>query len=182
MEPGRQICNDGQDGYFTPTVQDVYNNKSATVVQDWDMPVNDIPKEELITGTDPEGQVDDVTGTRSASISLGASSGGISGSVGYSSSVNFPGAELTDATTLATGEAEHQFKINKPSHNSSTNNAVFEVGSVAQWEPDCANDRRPTRRTMVIIDVDLQWGLDVPVGKWGDVISDNKSFSYVTTC
>jgi hypothetical protein len=182
MEPGRQICNDGFDEYCSPTIQDGYKNKSATVFQDWDKPVNATPTDELITGTDPEGQISDITTTRTVSISLEGSQDGISGSVGYSSSVSMPGAELVDATTLASGEAEHQFNINSPSSNSSTNNAVFEVGSVADWDPDCANDGYPTQRAMMDIDVDLQWGLDAPLVKWGDVISDSKSFKYVTTC
>lgn len=182
IEPGRQVCNDGFDAYCTPTVQDGYQNKSATVFHDWDKSVNATPTDELITGTDPEGQISDVTTSRTVSLSLEASGSGFAGSVGYSSSVTLPGAELVDATTLAAGESEHQFTVNSTASNASTNNAIFEIGSAARWDPDCADDGRATQRSMMDIDVDLQWGLDVPLSTWGDVISTSKSFGYVTYC
>ncbi|MEZ3116532.1 hypothetical protein RYH80_11495 [Halobaculum sp. MBLA0147] len=182
MEPGRQVCNDGFDGYCSPTIQDGYKNKRAVIFQDWDQPVNSTPTEDLLTDTDPEGQISDVTTTRSVSLGLEASKSGVAASVGYSSSVTLPAAELVDATTLAAGESEHKFDVNSPKSNSSTYNAVFEVGSASRWTPDCAADGRATRRVMLDVHVDLQWGLDTPLTAWGDVISDDKSFTYVTYC
>jgi hypothetical protein len=182
MEPGRQVCNDGFDGYCSPTIQDGYKNAKAIVHQDWDKPVNDVPTDKLIKGTSPEGQLDDVSGTRSASISLSADKSGPSASVGYSSSVSFPGAALIDSTTLATGRADTKFEIESPSSYSSTNNAIFEVGSAAKWQPDCGDNGRPVRRAMMDIDVDLKWGLDVFWDDWGTTQSATKSFNYATYC
>lgn len=180
MEPGRQLCNDGFDEYCTPTrIQDGYQNKKAVVFQDWDQLINETATDELITDTDPEGQITDVTTTRSVSLSLEASRDGLSGSVGYSSSVSMPGAELRDATSLAAGETEHKFIVNSAESPSSENNAVFEVGSAADYNTSCGSFNR---QRYLDITVDLEWGLDAPLIEFGSVKSGSKDFYYYTYC
>lgn len=176
MEPGRQICNDGFDEYCTPTVQTGWTNRSATVNMDWDQIVNETPTEELIVGTDPEGQVNDVTKTREASIDLELSRDP-NLSVGYSSSVTLPGAELVDKTTKMTGRSEHEFSVNTPDSNSSKNNAVFEVGSAAKYQTSCGD---LTRSRILDIDIDLAWGLDL--SGWVNKTTNGKTFYYYTYC
>lgn len=178
MEPGRQLCNDGFDEYCTPTVQTGWTNRSATVNIDWDQIVNETPTEELIVGTDPEGQVSDVTTTRTASIALELARDP-SLSVGYSSSVTLPGAELVDKTSLMSGRSEHEFAVNSPKSNSSKNNAVFEVASGAKFQTTCTN---LIKQRIVDIDVDLAWGLDAPILKWANKTTNNKTFLYYTYC
>ncbi|WP_276301812.1 hypothetical protein [Halorussus lipolyticus] len=178
MEPGRQLCNDGFDEYCTPTVQTGWTNRSATVNIDWDQYVNETATEELIVGTDPAGQISDVNTTRTASIGLELSRDP-SLSVGYSSSVTLPGAELVDKTSLKSGRSEHEFSVNTPSSNSSKNNAIFEVGSAATYQTTCGSFNKSR---IVDISVDLAWGLDSPIGGWANKTTNNKTFYYYTYC
>lgn len=178
MEPGRQLCNDGFDEYCTPTMQDGWRNRSATVNHDWDQAVNETSTEDLIIGTDPEGQISDVTTTRGVSIGLEIAREP-SLSVGYNSSVTLPGAQLVDKTSLMSGRSEHEFSINSSVSTSAKNTAVFEVGSVAEYQTDCGG--RPSWPKVLDIDVDLAWGLDVH-GYWVNKTTDSKSFDYYTYC
>lgn len=177
MEPGRQLCNDGFDEYCTPTMQTGWTNRSATVNIDWDQYVNETATEDLIVGTDPEGQITDISTTRTASIALELSRDP-SLSVGYSSSVQLPGAELVDKTSLMSGRSEHEFSVNDQKSNSSKNNAVFEVGSAAKYQTTCGD---LNRSRIVDINVDLAWGLDAH-GTWANKTTNNKSFYYYTYC
>ena len=183
MEPGRQICRQSDlNGFCFPSYveQEGYKNKFSKVSHDWDMSVNNTPTEELITGVDPMGQVSNVTKSRSASIGLDISRTGPAASVGYSSSVTLPGAQLIDATVSTSGEKDHLFEINSPESPSSTNNAVFEVGSAAKWDPNCGGGFNPYN--ILTVDTELEWGIDAPLITWGDVVSDSKSFTYTTYC
>jgi len=104
-------------------------------------------------------------------------------SIGFSSSVSFPGAQLIDKTTKATGRSEHTFRANNASSSAAKNNAVFEVGSLAECEFGCLASPSPGQESTVLeIDVGLKWGLDSPLMNWAHVESDEKSFSYTTWC
>lgn len=181
MEPGRQLCNDGLDDYCTSSIQDGFSNKEATVHHDWDKPVNDVPQNDLIVNTDPEGQISGVTGTRGYSLGLDVAKEP-SLSVGFSSSVSFPGAALIDKTSLTTGRSEHALEINSPDDPSAGNNAVFEVGSLAAFEKQCTPSPPFFDVPLLDIEVDLEWGLNVPVVGWGHTESTTKSFQYMTYC
>jgi len=176
METGRKICNNGFDENCTPTVQTGWANRKKIVNMDWDQFVNEKPTEDLIIGTDPEGQISDITTTRTASIELSLARDP-SLTVGYGSSVTLPGAELVDQTSLKSGRSEHEFSVNNPDSNSSKNNAVFEVGSIAEYQSDCG-DFNQSR--ILSIDVDLAWGLDL--SGWVNKTTNNKSFYYYTYC
>lgn len=181
MEPGRQICNDGLDDYCTTSIQDGYSNKGATVHHDWDQPVNPTDTDDLIVNTDPEGQVSDVTGSRGYSLGLDIAREP-SLSVGFSSSVSFPGAQLIDATTKSTGRSEHKFRVNSSDSPSASNTAVFEVASLAGYEKPCTTSPPLYQRNVLDIDVDMEWGLNPPIMNWAHTESKTKSFAYTTWC
>lgn len=183
MEPGRQICNssyENADQYCTTdVVQDGFLNRNALVYHDWDKEYNQVPTDDLIEDDDPDNQLSSVTQSRSVSLQLSASKSGPSGTIGYSSSVSIPGAELIDKTTQATGQTKHELEISAPGETSARNNAEFEIGSIAEWEPSCGSQSGAV--SYLDINVDLQWGLDV-FGNWGNSVSDSKDFSYYTNC
>ncbi|WP_255192016.1 hypothetical protein [Natronobeatus ordinarius] len=179
MEPGRQLCNDGLDDYCCDgnALYTGWRNKGATVYHNWDQALNEIDTSDLIQGTDPEGQIEDISRTRGAQIGVGLSSNP-SLTIGYSSSVSMSGAELIDATSKASGYSEHQLDIDPEAH-SATNNAVFEVGSVSAWDWDCSDWHDPLGMTALEIDVELEWGVQL-FGNWQGSQSDEHSFTYLT--
>lgn len=184
MEPGRQICNSSvsnSDEYCIPgSTYNGWRNRSATVFHDWDQFSNGTPTDELIEDYDPTNNLGDLTTSRTASMSLNVARDP-SLSVGYSTSVAIPGAELVDKTTKATGQTKHSFVINSVGSNSSTQNAEFEVGSVAEYEPDCASFGTAN---FLDIDIDLGWGIpnSVPYLKWLNTSSDSEHFYYDRYC
>lgn len=180
MDPGRQLCAEsGIDGFCTSPVHVEYRNKSAEVVQDWDMPANSVPTEQLLTGIH-SGKVADTEETRLALIDLDVSRSGPARWVGYESSVSVPGAELIDATTFDTGQSRHKFNVDSPASNSAINSATFEFGSVARWDADCSGGL--DSQTILTVDTDFEWGLDVPIVTWGVVVSHSRKFTYTTYC
>lgn len=185
MEPGRQVCNsetgDYKDYCSGSTVQTGWRNRNSVVYHDWDYSVNDTPTDDLIVGLDPEGQISDVTGTRSASLNLNLAREP-SLSVGYSSGVSFPGAQLVEQTTKRTGRAKYKFKVNKSTSPSAKNTAVFEVGSTARYETSGCGDFY--REQYFGFDSDFLWSFKNPTPgiDWVNETRDSKSFSYYTYC
>lgn len=180
MEPGRQLCNDGLDRFCTNSIQTGFRNKSATIYHKWDQWINEIDKEDLIVSTDPEGQEEDVSGSRGFDLTLEVARDP-SLSIGYSSEVSFNGAQVVDATSKTTGYSEHQFTVHTPQSYSSRNNGVFEVASLAQFNKRCKTEPPLLQRNILEIDVDLEWGLDFH-GFWVNTENTTKSFDYQTWC
>ncbi|SDN53354.1 hypothetical protein SAMN05192554_1611 [Haloarchaeobius iranensis] len=184
MEPGRQVCNSSvsnNDEYCIPgSTYNGWRNRSAKVFHDWDKSANDTPTDDLIEDYDPTNDLGDVTKSRTASMSLNIARDP-SLTVGYSTSVAIPGAELIDKTTKATGRTKHSFEINSVGSNASMYNAEFEIGSVAEWEAGCSS---PGGATILDIDIDLGWGIPnaVPGFKWLNTAGDSETFSYETYC
>ena len=178
MEPGRQLCESDVDGFCTSPVHVEYKNKSAEVVQDWDMPVNSVPTEELLTGIRAAG-VADTGETRLASIDLDISKPDPAGWVSYESGVSVPGAELIDATSISSGQSRHKFSVDSPASVSSGATAAFQIGSVAEWDPDYGSDPVVPRRVLTV-DAEFSWGLSLPVVSWASVSSNKQVLSYIT--
>lgn len=181
MEPGRQVCNAGYSDYCTDeVVQTGWRNRHAIVYHDWDQNVNNTPTDDLIVGTDPAGQVDDITTTRTATLSLNIAEDP-SLTLGYSSSVSFPAAVLIDKTTKKTGRSKHKFQVNSPTSYSSKNNAVFEVGSAAKYQTNCGDFYK---QQYFEFTADFMWSLKnvAPLIDWVNEEKQSKSFSYYTYC
>ncbi|WP_408956787.1 hypothetical protein [Natrinema sp. 74] len=140
-----------------------------------------MPQDDLIVSTDPEGQISDVTSTRGYSLGLDIAKEP-SLTIGFNSSVSFPGAQLIDKTSKTTRRSEHALEMNSADSTSASNNAVFEVGSIAAYQKGCVASPPLYERTLLEIDVDLEWRLNVPVGDYGHTESTTKSFGYATWC
>ncbi|WP_144018704.1 hypothetical protein [Halogeometricum borinquense] len=175
MEPGRQICNDDRDEYCSPSVQTGWLNRRCVINHDWDQYKNDVSTEDLIVGTTPEGQESDVQGTYTGSISLKLDRNPEL-NLGYSTSVTYPGSDLTDKTTKATGRAEFEWEANTPKSTSAKNNAIFSVASGARYKPSCSG-----QIVFLDIDIDFVHSFDLE-GNWVNKIVNDKHYSYYADC
>jgi len=194
MEPGRNLCKEhNQDEYCDDGyINAGYRNKSAVVKHNWDQTVNEYSASELITDMKPEGQTTDITTTKSFSLDLGISSGGIGSlSVGYSSSFSMPGSSLYEKSNKKSGETMHEFSVNDPDSTSSRYPAVFEVASMSKFSKDddvCTPGYPYRSYNMVEVETDFTWGQKVATGPfdpgwWGSKHSSHpKVFDYTFTC
>jgi hypothetical protein len=184
MEAGRLICNSSAvnaDEYCDDqVVQDGFSNKGATVSHDWDHDYNDTPREDLIEDDDPDNKISDTTETRSVSLELSAAPDGLSGTIGYSSSVAVPGADIVDETVQSTGQTRHELQVSNSGEDSATTTAEFEIGNTAEWNPSCESQSGSVN--YLDINVDLEWGLGLLGGFWGVTVSNSKEFLYYTYC
>ena len=121
-----------------------------------------------------------MTEGRPASIRFEVSKSGPATSVGYGSTVALPGAEVIDSVDVTSGRTNHEFKVNSPASRSSKYSATFEFGSVAEWNPSCGSGFSP--HTILVVNTDFKWGINVPIINWGDVVSHSKRFTYTTYC